>query len=460
MSTFNSPTDAVALGRVKSADINNLDAATGAAFALLPDETRLKQGTVQYAVDSGVVNAYVVAMPQTATSYADGMLVSFQPRFSNTGAATINVDSLGVKSIRQYNGAVLNASDIVLGVPTDLRYSVSTGFFHRVGSGPAGATGATGPTGSISAAPSGTFANPGMAFASETTTGATLISAGYYGVGVQGSAAMSLIAASRNAFFGVLAGPTAITCIDNTLIGAQAGTAMGNGSANTAVGSLAFVTNATGSENTATGYKALNLTLNVSGNSAYGSRSLSANTTGQGNTAVGNFSGDTTTAANANTLGSFNTWMGFDCGPGVVSATSLQNTTAIGNGARSLIDNQVVLGNAAVTSIVGGSNGVPTLGTTAKSWKGLYADYTITAVVGNVTINKMAGNAIMASGASSVVVTNNRVTANSIVMVVPVGPALGNLVPHVTPAAGTFTILVPGSYGANQEFRWFLINTD
>ena len=43
---------------------------------------------------------------------------------------TINVDGLGVKSIRRANGDALSAADIAAGVPLELRYSSTTGFFH------------------------------------------------------------------------------------------------------------------------------------------------------------------------------------------------------------------------------------------------------------------------------------------------------------------------------------------
>jgi len=130
MSTFSSPADQVELNLAQASSVNNLDAATAAAFALLPDETLLDQGRVNYAVDTGAANAYLVALPNTLAAYTDGAHVIMRPSATNTGASTVNVDSLGVKSIRTNTGAALSAGDITVGVPASMRYSTATGFFH------------------------------------------------------------------------------------------------------------------------------------------------------------------------------------------------------------------------------------------------------------------------------------------------------------------------------------------
>jgi hypothetical protein len=132
MATFNSPTDVTAGSLAKSSDVNNLDAAVVAAFALLPANAKINAGTVNFAVDTGAANAYLVALPQTASSYSDGLSVVMRPLNSNTGACTINVDSLGVVSIKTEANGTPSASDIVAGVPIDLRYSSITGCFHLI----------------------------------------------------------------------------------------------------------------------------------------------------------------------------------------------------------------------------------------------------------------------------------------------------------------------------------------
>lgn len=142
MATFNSPTDVVAGALAKSSDLNNLDAATAAAFALLPTNAGINAGTVNFAVDTGTANAYLVALPMTVTSYGDGLQVVMRPLNANTGACTINVDSLGVKSIKTESNSTPAANDIIAGVPIELRYSTTTGFFHILKNSAAQATAA------------------------------------------------------------------------------------------------------------------------------------------------------------------------------------------------------------------------------------------------------------------------------------------------------------------------------
>ena len=130
MSSFSSPVDILPVTKALSSTVNNLDAAVAAAFALLPTETNLTRGTVNFAVDTGVVNAYVVALPHVPSGYVDGLMVRFRALNTNTAEATINVNSLGVKSIKDCLGGSVAAGDIRIGVPLEVFYSVVTGFFH------------------------------------------------------------------------------------------------------------------------------------------------------------------------------------------------------------------------------------------------------------------------------------------------------------------------------------------
>ena len=57
---------------------------------------------------TGATNAYVLATRQTVPSLVTGVQLAFRASFANTGAATLNVDSLGAKSIRKF--ASLNSN--------------------------------------------------------------------------------------------------------------------------------------------------------------------------------------------------------------------------------------------------------------------------------------------------------------------------------------------------------------
>jgi hypothetical protein len=84
--------------------------------------TNLQTGAYHYVVSSGSANAYVVATPALA-AYAAGNIVRFKANFTNTGAATINVNSLGAKSIKKLDGATaLAANDIISGQIVEVEY--------------------------------------------------------------------------------------------------------------------------------------------------------------------------------------------------------------------------------------------------------------------------------------------------------------------------------------------------
>lgn len=88
-----------------------------------------------------------------------------------------------------------------------------------------------------------------------------------------------------------------------------------------------------------------------------------------------------------------------------------------------------------------------------------YSDATVTATIGAVTINKMAGTAIIAAGATSVVVTNSKVTANSIIHATPrVNDAAASVVKSAIPGAGSFTIHIDAAAAANMAISWSVIN--
>jgi len=68
-----------------------------------------------YAVDTGAVNAYAVALTPAATTYFAGMIVRFLPINTNTGASTIDVNVLGTVAITRDGVAALTGGEIVAG---------------------------------------------------------------------------------------------------------------------------------------------------------------------------------------------------------------------------------------------------------------------------------------------------------------------------------------------------------
>lgn len=67
-----------------------------------------------YYVDSGVANALVATNPGglTLSAYAQGIVIWVLVKFGNTGAATIDIDGLGAKSIVKNGNQILDAGDL------------------------------------------------------------------------------------------------------------------------------------------------------------------------------------------------------------------------------------------------------------------------------------------------------------------------------------------------------------
>ena len=130
MSTFTKPSAVVALTLAKDTDINDLADATEAAFALIPDEDQLARGTTNYVTAAGAGNAYTVSMPTTLGAYVDGYELVMKANHTNTGAATIDIDGLGAKSLRRQNGEALAAGDIQADKIVPFRYNATSGYFE------------------------------------------------------------------------------------------------------------------------------------------------------------------------------------------------------------------------------------------------------------------------------------------------------------------------------------------
>jgi hypothetical protein len=71
---------------------------------------------------TGTATAYVLSSGLSLTAYATGQVLRIIPNNTNTGAATINVDGLGAKSLTKQGAAALDAGDLVSGRVYELAY--------------------------------------------------------------------------------------------------------------------------------------------------------------------------------------------------------------------------------------------------------------------------------------------------------------------------------------------------
>lgn len=118
------------LGRAES--INAAFDALEAGLDKLPSAARLTNGTTMFAVASGSANALVVSMPKTMTAYSNGATIWVEVGTTNTGAATINVDGLGARSIRLPSGANIAAGDLTAGDIVQLAFDQSANVWKIV----------------------------------------------------------------------------------------------------------------------------------------------------------------------------------------------------------------------------------------------------------------------------------------------------------------------------------------
>ena len=93
---------------------DNTDIAVGSGNKYVT-QTGLQKNSEKYAADAGSTDSYAITLSPAPTSYATGMVVYFKANTANTGAATLNVNSLGAKTIVKGLNTTLANNDIVAG---------------------------------------------------------------------------------------------------------------------------------------------------------------------------------------------------------------------------------------------------------------------------------------------------------------------------------------------------------
>lgn len=96
------------------------------------DVNQLAQALARYASggiyyqDTGSANAYVLSTPLSFVmpkAYFRGMRILFEPGNSNTGPATVNVNSIGVKKLLRPSGLLLLGGELIAGVECTAKYN-------------------------------------------------------------------------------------------------------------------------------------------------------------------------------------------------------------------------------------------------------------------------------------------------------------------------------------------------
>lgn len=83
---------------------------------------QVQNGSLNYSADTGSTNAYVATLSPVPPAYVAGMSVIIRVSNTNTGASTLNVNSLGVKNITLSDGTALSAGELPSGMLANLKY--------------------------------------------------------------------------------------------------------------------------------------------------------------------------------------------------------------------------------------------------------------------------------------------------------------------------------------------------
>ena len=116
----NSPTADLPMGSQKHTGVGNATARDQyVAVNQIQDGDLYVMGTV------AGTNTVTGVMTPTITAYTNGMRVLFLPANANTGAATLNIDSVGAQSITKNGTTALAAGDLAAGVWADCVYDTA-----------------------------------------------------------------------------------------------------------------------------------------------------------------------------------------------------------------------------------------------------------------------------------------------------------------------------------------------
>ena len=98
---------------------------TAGTLAAMAQQAQLQSNSTNYSTDSGAANALVGALSPVPVSLASltGAPISIKVAASNTGAATLNLNSLGVTGIVNGDGSALSGGQLLAGQIIEVAYN-------------------------------------------------------------------------------------------------------------------------------------------------------------------------------------------------------------------------------------------------------------------------------------------------------------------------------------------------
>ncbi|MFA5207148.1 MAG: hypothetical protein WC428_00460 [Candidatus Paceibacterota bacterium] len=224
-----------------------------------------------------------------------------------------------------------------------------------------------------------------------------------------------------------------------------------SGTDNVGVGFATLDFNTTGCGNTAIGARAIHDNLTGNYNAALGCRALTANRTGSSNVAIGYYAGASIYNGNCNTfLGNF-------AGYNSLQKINASNSIAIGNGAYTTANNQIVIGNADIAqtllrgiTLYAGTNAIAPL----KLTSGVSLTTPVAGAIEFTTDNYFA--TITTGTARKGIILNDGTNLTS--GKIPIASTNGRLIDGQTPLAGTKTYYVSDTNGGIATRKITFIN--
>ena len=111
------PTANLPMGTYAHTNVGNATARTMYASA-----SQAQDSTLTYLTSVSGTNAITASAPISMTAYATGQIFRFIAAGTSTGAVTININAIGIKSIVRVNGSPLLTGDIPLGSAVQIMY--------------------------------------------------------------------------------------------------------------------------------------------------------------------------------------------------------------------------------------------------------------------------------------------------------------------------------------------------
>ena len=75
--------------------------AKGSEVQIIDNSGNITPITLAFRADAGSTDDYAITLSPAPAAYTTGMLISFTANTANTGACTVNVNSLGAKSLKR-----------------------------------------------------------------------------------------------------------------------------------------------------------------------------------------------------------------------------------------------------------------------------------------------------------------------------------------------------------------------